>query len=119
MRLTKKIVYIFTLATGMSAATYATDCGAPPLDQPVLPLKQVISPEELKNARDKTIQFSESVDAYMACMDQQGQKLLPYMTKKQQTRWEEDLTQVHENRRQIQIALNDLIRAYREQDSTK
>lgn len=119
MKLSNKIVYIITLTTSLSIAGVAEDCGVPPLDEPSLPSASSITADTLKSVRDSTVVFSDRVDAYMACMDLRGRKLLPYLTKEQQTRWEEDLTEVHENRRQLQIALNDLIRAYRKQTASK
>lgn len=119
MKLSNKIGYIITLTTGLSIAGAASDCGAPPLDAPSLPSSSIITSDSLKSARNRTVSFSENVDTYMTCMDQQGRKLLPYLTKEQQARWEEDLTEVHENRRQLQIALNDLIRSYRKQTASK
>lgn len=119
MKLRNKIICIITLATGLSVSGTADDCGAPPLNKPNLPSSTTVTADSLKNARESTILFSERVDNYMSCMDQRGRKLLPYLTKEQQSRWEEDLTGVHENRRQLQIALNDLIRAFRKQPSTE
>jgi hypothetical protein len=119
MKLRNKIVCIITLTAGLSIAGTADDCGAPPLDKPTLPSATTVTADSLKSARESTVVFSDQVDTYMSCMDQQGRKLLPYLTKEQQTRWEEDLTEIHENRRQLQIALNDLIRSFRKQTATK
>ncbi len=119
MKLSNKIVYIITLTAGISTAGTAEDCGEAPLDKPNLPSITSVTADTLKSARDRTVAFSERVDTYMGCMDLQGRKLLPHLTKPQQVRWEEDLTEVHENRRQLQIALNDLIRSYRKQTASK
>ena len=119
MKISSKIVYIITLSTGLSLSAVAADCGAPPLDQPQLPAASTLTTKTLKSARESTVEFSNDIDDYMSCMDQRGRKLLPYMTKEQQTRWEEDLTELHENRRQLQISLNDLIRNYRKQSSAQ
>lgn len=113
MLLTNKIVATALLSATLSTATFAADCGEPPLGKLSLPTTTSIDSDNLNVARDRVINYSENVDTYMNCMDQRGRKLLPYMSKDQQTRWEEDLTKVHENRRELQIALNDLIRAYR------
>lgn len=119
MKLSNKIVYIITLTAGISLASTAEDCGEAPLDTPNLPSLTSVTSDTLKSARDRTVVFSEKVDNYMGCMDRQGSKLLPHLTKEQQARWEEDLTEVHENRRQLQIALNDLIRSFRKQTASK
>lgn len=115
MKLIQKITCIITLSTCMSVSAVAEDCGAPPMETPTLPSTVTITADTLKSARERTIAYSETVDTYMTCMDQRGRKLLPYLTKDQQTRWEEDLTEIHETRRQLQITLNDIIRAYRKQ----
>lgn len=119
MKLSNKIICIITLSTSLSIAAGATDCGEPPLDKINLPSASSVTADTLKEARNELVAFSDKVDAYMGCMDQRGRKLLPYLTKKQQARWEEDLTEVHENRRQLQIALNDLIRTYRKQTASQ
>ena len=119
MKLSNKIVYSIALTAGLSLAGIAEDCGEAPLDVPNLPSLTSVTASTLKSARNRTVAFSERVDNYMGCMDLQGRKLLPYLTKPQQARWEEDLTEIHENRRQLQIALNDLIRSFREQTASK
>ncbi len=119
MKMHQKFISIITLTTCLSGMAVAKDCGAPPQEKPNLPAAASITAGELKKVRDGIISFSSEVDVYMTCMDERGKKLLPYLTKEQQTRWEEDLTEVHENRRQIQITLNDLIRAYRKQTASK
>ena len=119
MKLSNKIVYVITLTAGINLTAAAEDCGEAPLNKPNLPQLTSVTADTLKSARDETVIFSERVDTYMGCMDQRGRKLLPYLTKEQQVRWEEDLTEVHENRRQLQIALNELIRSYRKQPASK
>ena len=118
MLLTNKIVATALLSAALSTTSLATDCGVPPLDKLNLPSATSVDSDNLKVARDHVIGFSDNVDTYMNCMDQRGRKLLPYMSKDQQSRWEEDLTKVHEHRRELQIALNDLIREYRKKTTS-
>lgn len=97
----------------LAATTAFADCGEAPTPTFTIPSGETANADEIRTIRADVLKYSEQVDAYLACMDRTGLKLLPWMTKEQQTRREEDLTNLHNNRREVQIALNDAIRTYR------
>lgn len=87
------------------------------MDQPPVPNGANATADDIRDARDAVLGYSKKVDEYLSCMDQRASVIVPYLTKEQKVRWDEDLTQVHNNRRDLQIKLNEAIRAYRRQDS--
>jgi len=109
----KRALLIALVGTALSSPVLAQECGEPPLKGPSIPNGATADADDMRIARDGLLGFSKKVDSYLACMDQQGGKLLPYMTKEQQTRWDEDLNSVHNNRRDLQVKFNETIRAYR------
>lgn len=109
---------IRSILSGMalSLITFSTalaDCGEAPTPSFTIPSGETASAGEIRTIRDDVLKYSEKVDAYLTCMDQQGLKLLPWMDQEQRARREEDLTSLHNKRRDIQVALNDAIRTYR------
>ncbi|NVJ99460.1 MAG: hypothetical protein HWE25_15010 [Alphaproteobacteria bacterium] len=96
-----------------SVSVQGADCGEPPMAQPNVPEGSVANADQIRDARDAVLAYSQSVDKYLTCMDQRASKLMPYLTKDQQARWDEDLTAVHERRRDLQIKMNEAIRSYR------
>ena len=100
------------LFASLSAA--ADDCGEPPLDLPTIPNGTTATVDDIRVAREDVVKYSQKVDAYLSCMDKRSQALLPYMTKEEKARWDEDLTNLHNGRRDVQIKMNDAIRAYRD-----
>ena len=113
----KHLSYVFAAALMGSLPAAATDCGEPPMDQPPVPNGANASADDIREARDSVLAYSKKVDEYLSCMDQRSSDILPYLTKEQKLRWDEDLTKVHNDRRDLQIKLNEAIRAYRRQDS--
>lgn len=110
----KKILSLVTLGLGLvGTPVIAADCGEPPMDQISVPDGGGANADQIRDARNAIVAYSKRVDEYLSCMDQRAAKLLPYLTKDQQARWDEDLAAVHENRRQLQIKMNEAIRAYR------
>lgn len=99
-------------AVAMTNAAVAEDCGEPPLDQPSVP-ELAQSAEEIRAARDAVLAYSGTVDQYIECMDKRMVKFGPYMTKEQIARRQDDLNDLHNSRRDLQLSLNDAIRAYR------
>lgn len=99
----------------MASPAYAADCGEPPLDMPVVPKGETASAEDIREARDAVLAYSEQVDKYIACMDARGLKIAAFMTKEQKARRQDDLTDMHNERRDLQLALNEAIRQYRRQ----
>gem|GEM_PF-1339878 len=96
-----------------STPALAADCGEPPMDEPPVPNGAAATADQIRDSRDAIVVYSKKVDEYLTCMDQRAAKILPYLTKDQQARWDEDLAAVHERRRQLQIRMNEAIRAYR------
>ena len=111
MKPTLPLVIAATMAA--SGPAIAADCGEPPMDGPTVPDGSQSDSEQIRQARDKVLGFSKQVDAYLTCMDQRAPTIMPYLTKEQQTRWDEDLAKVHDYRRELQVKLNEAIRAYR------
>ncbi|WP_417459851.1 hypothetical protein [Kordiimonas sp.] len=113
----KHLSLVFAAALFGSLPAMALDCGEPPMQQPPVPDGSRASADDIRDARDAVLTYSRSVDEYLTCMDQRAPVILPYLTKEQKARWDEDLTQIHNERRDLQVKLNEAIRAYRRQDS--
>ena len=99
------------IAVPVNAVTES--CGEAPQTKPNVPDGAGASMDDIRNARNRVLAYSNSIDAYLACMDTRAKSLLPYMTTEQKERWDEDLTNLHNDRRDVQLALNNAIRAYR------
>lgn len=112
----KRLVLSLVAITTMTSMVTADDCGEPPLDQPPVPASAQTA-DEIRDARDAVLSYSGKVDKYIACMDQRIVKFAPYMTKEQVARRQDDLNDLHNSRRELQLALNDAIRAYRRNTS--
>jgi len=95
------------------SAPAVADCGEPPIDIPTVPKGETAVSASIRTARDAVINFSKEVDDYLACMDQRAQLILPYLTKEQKARWDEDLANLHNKRRDLQTEMNMAIRSYR------
>lgn len=95
----------------------AADCGEPPLDAPIVPSGDNISASQVRQARDAVLAYSGEVDKFIGCMDQRVVQVAPYMTKEQLARRQEDIDDLHNQRRDLQIKLNEAIRAFRRQTS--
>lgn len=113
----KQLSLVFAAALFGSLPAMALDCGEPPIQQPAVPDGSNASADDIRSARDAVLAYSRSVDEYLTCMDQRAPDILPYLTKEQKVRWDEDLTKIHNERRDLQVKLNEAIRAYRRQDS--
>ncbi len=100
-------------AVFMSSSVLAVDCGEPPVEQPDIPAGDTASADDIRDARKRVLDYSGKVDDYLACMDGAANKILPFLTKEQKVRWEQDTADVHNARRDLQIKLNEAIRAYR------
>lgn len=110
----KKQLLGIIVGTCLSApSVFAADCGEPPLDMPAIPDGSAVQAAAIRSARNAVVEYSTKVDEYLACMDQRASRLMPYMTKEQQTRWDEDLANLHEGRRELQNQMNLAIRAFR------
>tara|TARA_R110002096_G_scaffold316732_3_gene511224 strand:- start:262 stop:615 length:354 start_codon:yes stop_codon:yes gene_type:complete len=109
----KQILGIMLAATVCAMPVAAEECGEPPYDHPVVPNGETSNADEIRNARNAVVAYSAEVDEYLACMDTRGAKLLPFLTKEQQVRWDEDLADLHDVRRELQNQMNLAIRAYR------
>lgn len=94
-------------------AVLAADCGEAPQDTPIIPNGETATAADIRAARDAVIVFSNEVDEYLACMDERAPRILPFLTKEQKVRWDEDLAEVHERRRELQTQMNMAIRGYR------
>ncbi|MFC3052433.1 hypothetical protein [Kordiimonas pumila] len=109
----KTCLVLITSAFISWGAAAAEDCGEPPVNYPTIPNGETSDAEQIRIARDAVVAYSDTVDAYIACMDQRGQLLLPYMSKDQRLRWDEDLANLHNKRRDMQTEMNMAIRSYR------
>lgn len=109
----KTIAIALSAITLLSAPSIADNCGEAPSTVPTVPPGEKATTESIRTARDKVLEYSKSVDAYMSCMDARAALMLPYMSKDQKERWDEDLTNLHNKRRDVQLSLNNAIRAFR------
>lgn len=114
----KKIVSAFVgLIVLVAVPVQAKDCGQPPVDAPFVPSGETASAQDIRAARDLVLAFSGKVDEFISCMEQRSSLVTPYMTKEQIARRQEDLNELHNDRRDLQIKLNEAIRAFRRQTS--
>ncbi len=104
----------FMLADQASAQQRLRDCGEEPLDLPTIPGGEAISADIIRETRRAVLDYSDKVDAYLSCMDVRANTLFTYMTEKQRTQFNNDLADVHNRRRSLQIKMNEAIRAYRD-----
>ena len=111
------LVGLFLAATLGTNAAFAADCGEAPHKLPFVPSGETAGEEGIRQARNAVVKFSTEVDDYLSCMDTRATKILPYLTKEQKARWEEDLADLHDKRRDIQNEMNLAIRAYRKTNS--
>ena len=114
----KKLIATSLLSMTISLPTLA-DCGETPVMSGKVPAGETASADEIRAVRTSVLAWSDRVDQYIACMDRAGAKLLPWLTKEQQQRREEDLANLHNVRRETQIALNNAIRAFRPSNSSQ
>lgn len=110
---TASALFLIAVSFVFAPNTYAADCGEQPVDSPIVPSGDALTAESIRQARDAVLAYSEKVDAYIACMDEKGLKVAAFMTKEQKQRRQDDLAELHNERRDLQIALNEAIRAYR------
>ncbi len=111
----KNLGIIAGLVMGFAVPAQAKDCGQPPVDIPAVPAGETASADDIKQARDMVLAFSGEVDKFITCMERRSSLIAPYMTKEQVARRQEDLNELHNGRRDLQIQLNEAIRAYRRQ----
>ena len=109
----KNWIATFVIASAMSTSAFAADCGEPPVDQPTVPDGASATQATIRAARDSVVAYSTKVDEYLQCMDRRANSVVPYLTKEQKVRWDEDLAGLHEKRRDLQTKMNEAIRAYR------
>lgn len=102
-----------TAAFAFGQSAVAAECGEPPLAAPIIPNGEHSEADDIRAARTAVVDYSAEVDKYLACMDSKASLVFPYMTKEQKSRWDEDLADVHNKRRDAQTAMNEAIRAYR------
>jgi len=106
------LVGIF-LAFVYGGALSAADCGEVPHKVPFIPSGETAGEDGIRTARDAVVKYSAEVDEYLACMDARAPRILPYLTKEQKVRWDEDLADIHDRRRDVQNEMNLAIRSYR------
>lgn len=104
---------VFVVAHSAQAA----DCGEPPIDMPLVPTGEAVSGDSVRKARTEVLAYSSEVDKFISCMDDRIMKFASYMTKDQLTRRQEDIDDLHNQRRDLQIKLNEAIRTLRRQSS--
>ncbi len=109
----KNWIATFVIATAISTSALSADCGEPPMDRPTIPDGATATQASIRAARDSVIAYSTKVDTYLQCMDRRATNVVPYLTKDQKVRWDEDLASIHEKRRDLQTKMNEAIRAYR------
>ncbi|GHF16982.1 hypothetical protein GCM10017044_09170 [Kordiimonas sediminis] len=109
----KTLALSVVFAATVSGSVSAEECGPQPIAKPTLPSGTNATPEQMRAARDSVISYSNNVDEWLTCMDRRIAKLSPFMTKEQRERWQEDSADIHNQRRDLQVQLNEAIREYR------
>jgi len=110
----RKALLTVALLSGFSiGSALAADCGEMPIDTPAIPDGAAAGADDIRDARNAVLEFSSRVDEYLTCMDSRAATILPYLKKEQQARWEKDLADLHDRRRELQTQMNAAIRAYR------
>ena len=104
------ILAAFTFGNGVA---YGADCGEAPHSLPFIPKGEAAAADDIRTARLAVVEYSNAVDKYLLCMDERATRILPYLTKEQKGRWEEDLAELHEQRRDVQTEMNLAIRNFR------
>jgi len=113
MKMKTKLLGLSLALTFTSSAAFSADCGEAPYKQPMIPNGEMADAEDIRKARLAVVAYSNKVDEYLTCMDQRAPRILPFLSKEQKVRWDEDLAEVHEKRRELQTQMNLAIRAYR------
>ena len=111
------LVGMFLALTFGNSVAFAADCGEVPHQPPFIPNGETAGEEGIRVARNAVVKYSAEVDNYLTCMDGRATNILPYLTKEQKARWEEDLADLHDKRRDIQNEMNLAIRSYRNANS--
>ena len=107
------LVGLFLAIAYGNSAVFAADCGEVPHKLPFVPSGETAGEEGIRVARNAVVKFSTAVDNYLTCMDARATRILPYLTKEQKVRWDEDLADLHDKRRDLQNEMNLAIRSYR------
>jgi len=113
MKMKTKLLGLSLALAFTSSAAFSADCGEAPYEQPPIPNGETADAEDIRKARVAVVTYSNKVDEYLTCMDQRAPRILPYLSKEQKVRWDEDLAEVHERRRELQTQMNQAIRAFR------
>ena len=101
----------------LQAAGPIGECGEPPLSKPTIPNGTGANADDMRIARNAILDYSSKIDSYLTCMDKRASVLFTYMEEEQRKRWNEDLSNLHEERRELQKKMNEEIRAYRNANS--
>lgn len=109
----KSLIIVALLGALNTGQVFAIDCGEVPQDMPSVPDGAKATSDDIRYARSAVLTFSSKVDEYLTCMDNRATQILPYLTKEQQVRWDEDLASIHDKRRELQTQMNTAIRAFR------
>ena len=112
-RPTSLVAAVFMLSFGAAAE----NCGEPPVKLPVLPAAERADSDQILATRKAVLDYSKVVDSYIACVEESTSELLPFMSKEQRNRLSNDLTDLHNQRRDLQIAFNELIRSVRRKEN--
>jgi len=97
---------------GPAHAQQIVDCGDPPMEDPQIPEGETATRAQMREAVEAVQAYSAAVDEYLQCMDERAQTVFQWMTEEQRTRWNEDTTEIHNYRVEIQRTMNEAIRAF-------
>jgi len=95
-----------------AAAQTIVDCGDPPMQDPAIPEGESATRAQMLEAVEAVKSYSAAVDEYLQCMDKRAQTVFQWMTEEQRTRWNEDTTDLHNHRVEIQKSMNEAIRTF-------
>lgn len=112
VKLNLTLIIVILVLVPAAQAQQSLDCGPEPLDTPQLPDGTTTTRGDLSSAVAQVRAYSGAVDTFLSCMDTVGVELLPYMTKEQQERWDDDLNSLHERRVDLQKSMNEEIRTF-------
>ncbi|GAB4131322.1 MAG: hypothetical protein Kow00104_16850 [Rhodothalassiaceae bacterium] len=124
MRLARSFIAVAILAlaalagTGLHAQSDMPDCGDPPGNEPAIPDGGKAARDTMLDAVRAVKQYSEAVDAWLACKDQRALTVFQWMNEAQRQRWEEDLAAIHDRRVEVQRQMNEQIRIFNQRSGS-
>lgn len=106
------LAFIGLAAAIPAAGQTIVDCGDPPMKDPAIPEGSKANRAQMLEAVEAVKTYSAAVDEYLLCMDERAQTVFQWMTEEQRTRWNQDTTDLHNHRVEVQKTMNEAIRTF-------